>query len=224
MKNIRFYIDLITEGPQDRGNNMAIFLMGSPGSGKDYMAKLILGLENRITPSGLTEINLDRYVDPKLNAMTKAKTLPTDKAEYDKVVDQLHKKSWGPIQSLTDTQLALNKGLILNYTGSNRSAMMGIKNDLESKGYKTAALYVISSLEAAHARNKSRPRAISAEVLTDKWYDVNGNIQYFSGEFHPHFYQIVNDVDFEKGNPAAIKIKLQQVEDLRKKFNRFLQS
>ena len=81
------------------------------------------------------------------------------------------------------------------------------KQELESIGYDTYMVFVITSLDIAQKRNMNRPRKLPFEIVEKSWKEVQNNMSYFQGIFGGSNFLLVDNSKFLSEKEA------------RKKFN-----
>lgn len=128
----------------------AIFMLGSPGSGKSFIAKRVAA-----------EKNIKSIVDCDF--------WKTQHPEYDpKNPSKVHEWS----KKRADAELALliahDETFIYDGTGANAEALVQRINTAQAAGYKTEIVYVSCPLQKCIQRNATRERSVSEEMLREK--------------------------------------------------------
>ena len=201
--------DLLTEGVYDKGILKAVFMAGGPGSGKSYVASQIFGIPKNINVSvaGLKSVNSDTEFEALLRKFG-FETFGTGKLDIDKWPDEVFDAIAGgdeDSESMTVRKKAklLTKarkekymegrlGMIIDGTGHNYGKLATEKKQLEAIGYDCYMVFVNTSLEVAHERNKARARTLPENILTKSWEDVQANLGKFQGLFGSNFAVVDN--------------------------------
>ena len=177
-------IEDVTEGLHDKYNDRAIFMAGGPGSGKSYVAdKLFGGL-------GLKHVNSDimyEFLMKKQNMSMDPETIASPQGQETRA---RAKEITGRKRKL---YLTNRLGLIIDGTGRNFGNIQLTKDLLEESGYKTAMVFVNTSLEVALERNEARPRSIDPALVEKLWGDVQHNISKYQALFGPQFFTVVDN-------------------------------
>lgn len=162
------------EGVHDPAIFKAVFMAGSPGSGKSTIAKQLFA------GSGLKELNVDKFWDL-----------------YHKLGKE---KAYGRFRELTGKQKANwlegRLGLLVDGTARDLTAMKSIKTELETLGYDSAMIFVNTDLETALNRVLKRQEATGREVTPDfvkaSWHAVQQNLGSLQQMFGGNFFIIDN--------------------------------
>ena len=168
---------LINESIEDKGILKAVFMGGTPGSGKSYVLKKLT--------SG--------QIEPRIvNTDTWSEFLKVG-AEWNKYIEDTTKR-------LTKAQLGnyINSMLPLWIDGTSAKASNLFQREgiLKSVGYDTGMIWVSTSLETAKKRAKEREKRINRVVPDDYIEHVYKQSQalkkYYKSHFNP-FVEIKND-------------------------------
>lgn len=124
----------INEGPNDPHIFKAVFMAGSPGSGKSTVANHLFG------GTGLRTLNVDQF--------WKLYQQKNKRGDYDKFWD-LYSKKEKPL-------LRGKIGLLIDGTGKNPEIQQQLKNKLEEEGYDTIMVFVETDEETALRRSQTR--------------------------------------------------------------------
>jgi predicted kinase len=142
---------MLNEGIHDKGLFKAVFLMGSPGSGKSVTLSKIKGgdIEPRV-------VNVDKFT------------------EFLDIRDT--NRVYGRAKTLTTNQLALYVGaalpLFVDGTGHDVQRMKNRVRSLERLGYDVAYVFVNVSLETSLQRAAKRTRIVPPEVVEDYYNTI----------------------------------------------------
>ena len=212
---------LLTEGVFDKGILKAVFMAGGPGSGKSYVASQIFGIPKKInvSASGLKTVNSDTEFEFLLKKYGFA-TFGTGKLDIDKWPDEVFDMIAGGDEDSKDMTVRKKAklmtkdrkknymegrlGMIIDGTGHNYTKLKKEKQELESLGYDCYMVFVNTSLDVAHKRNKERERRLPEDILEKSWKDVQNNMGKFQGLFGKNFV-LVDNSKFLKPADAAKK-------------------
>ena len=225
---------LLTEGIFDKGILKAVFMAGGPGSGKSYVAGQIFGIPKKInvSVSGLKTVNSDTEFEFLLKKYGFA-TFGTGKLDIDKWPDEvfdmiaggdedsenmtLRKKAKLMTKDRRKKYMEGRLGMIIDGTGHDYSKLQKEKKELESMGYDCYMVFVNTSLEVAHQRNKERERRLPENILEKSWKDVQNNLGKFQGLFGSNF-AVVDNSKFLKPEDAQKKFGMI----VKKYINKFV--
>ena len=182
--------NLLTEGVHDKAIFKAVFLSGGPGSGKDYI------LDNTLAGHGLTEINSDKALEFLMDKNNLDKKMPESEKEARDLVR-------GKAKDITELRqkLALlgRNGLIINGTGDDPEKYAKIKKNLESIGYETSMIAVLTKDEVSAQRNIERGqrggRTVPENIRKEKWDAVSNARPMMAKLFGNNYKEIDNSMD-----------------------------
>ena len=213
---------LLTEGVFDKGILKAVFMAGGPGSGKTYVASQIFGIPHKninVSASGLKTVNSDTEFEFLLKKYGFA-TYGTGKLDIDKWPDEVFDMIAGgdeDSENMTVRKKAKlmtidrkkqymegRLGMIIDGTGHKYNKIDKEKKKLEALGYDTYMVFVNTSLDVAHKRNKERERRLPEKILEKSWRDVQNNLGKFQGLFGRNF-AVVDNSKFLKPEDAQKK-------------------
>lgn len=212
---------LLTEGVFDKGILKAVFMAGGPGSGKSYVAGELFGIPKKInvSMSGLKSVNSDTEFEFLLKKYG-FETFGTGKLDIDKWPDEVfdtiaggdedsenmtvRKKAKLMTRDRKNTYMQGRLGMIIDGTGHDFQKIKKEKKELESLGYDCYMVFVNTSLEVAHKRNKERARRLPEDILEKSWKDVQKNLGGFQSLFGSNFV-IVDNSKFLKPEEAMKK-------------------
>lgn len=173
----------LAEGVDDPGILKCVFMAGGPGSGKSYAVSALFGVDAKIQSSvstyGLKVVNSDRAFETLLrqNGIDPRDLgrLSTDPASWEHAMTIRDRA-----KQLTQTQQrgyeAGRLGLIVDGTGDDVAKMTTKVRHATAHGYDCFLVIVNTSLETALARNRSRERTLSDEMVTQSWQAVQHNL------------------------------------------------
>jgi adenylate kinase family enzyme len=174
----------LDEGVNDPNIFKAVFMAGSPGSGKTTVAnKLFAG-------TGMKSLNVDDFY----NFMRQLdKTTGDPEKDYASAWEKYRKRE----QNYLDGRL----GLIIDGTGKNPAIMQDVKNKLEGLGYETAMVFVNTTLETSLERAERRAkqagkdygRTIDPKFVKDTWIRVQKGLGQLQSIFGNRFFIIDNN-------------------------------
>lgn len=183
----------ILEGPHDQAIHKAVFMAGTPGSGKSYVA-------SKVAPNalGFRHINSDVAF---VHGLQKAAMRPT--------ADNISSPQGQAIRARAGTLTRAQKehaihgrlGLVIDGTGRKPDEIAQHKQHLEKLGYQTKMVYVNTSLETALKRNKERPRNLPDDMIKQVHAQTQDAMEKHKQLFGKDFHMINN----EDGRPAQMQ-------------------
>ena len=172
MKSFKQFLKefMLSEGRHDKTSFKAVFLCGSPGSGKSFVSNHILGNGK---PHGLKYINSDEgfefMLDKAYQQTGDERYLPqnlqyvADEPDVKGIRKRAKSITVDPT-NLTGSKYGLGikerLGLLIDGTGADKERIKQEKELLESLGYETFMIYVDIDYETAHKRNRQRVNEI----------------------------------------------------------------
>lgn len=174
----------LDEGVHDPHIFKAVFMAGSPGSGKSTIAnKLFKG-------SGLKPLNVDDYYN-YMRTTNKIKGNP----------EEDYPRAWEKYRVREKNYLDGRLGLIIDGTGKNTDKIRTLKHGLETLGYETAMIFINTTLEVSLSRAEyraSKPgkdfgRDIDPRFIEDTWKRTQRGLGELQGMFGQRFYIIDNN-------------------------------
>ena len=178
--------EYISEGVNDPAIFKAVFLAGGPGSGKSF----VVG-NTALQSQGLKLINSDDNFERLLD---KQGMLPTP----DNIYSPRGQGIRATAKAMTATQQVLavrgRLGLVIDGTGKNLAKIKTQNAKLKSLGYETAIVFVNTDEQTALQRNRSRPRQLPDQHVSQMWKGVQNNIGAFQQIFK-HNMIIVDNSD-----------------------------
>jgi predicted kinase len=196
---------ILTEGVDDPGILKCVFLAGGPGSGKSRVAGDLFGISKILSFSaaGFKLVNSDPAFE---NELRKSGIDPKDLGKIEKENPEL----WTAITEDPNGQRAKGKkitdkmksfyeagrlGMIIDGTGDDIGKIKEKKQHAESLGYDTYMVFVNTSLEVAHARNKKRDRVLPEDLVNTTWKACQHNLGGFQTLFSGNFRIVDNTPD-----------------------------
>lgn len=172
----------------------ALFLVGGPGSGKDFLLKQVL--DN----IGLMEMSAEKVLTFLSNTPSPTKKLA----------------SMGDLRQ----RLAVEQrqGIIVNGTADDAEKILRIKNLLEAVGYQTAMTFVTTTDESSRQRNVARGqrggRTVSESIRHDKWERSQHSLGMFTEAFGPNLFVFDNSSDLQDPHVSST-IKSAKEQELK---------
>jgi predicted kinase len=218
---------VIEEGVFDPGILKAIFTAGGPGSGKSFVADMLMGARSlekpyqkyfekntSYLPAGIKYVNSDNLFEKGLRKMG---INPKDLADIeslpgDELWDIIQGKDPESIRNIAKDQLAVQRafyesgrlGVLVDGTGREYEKIARQKEKMEKLGYDTAMVFVNTSEEVAQQRNAGRDRVLPEKTITDLWNAVQNNLKAYAQLFGNDFTIVMNDAP---GAPPESAIK-----------------
>jgi hypothetical protein len=219
--------EVIEEGVFDSGILKAIFTAGGPGSGKSFVADMLMGARSleppdhvryfekntSYLPSGIKYVNSDTLFERGLKKMGIS---PKDLADIeqlpsDELWDIIQGDDPESVRNIAKGQLAAKRaffesgrlGVLVDGTGRQYDKIARQKEKMEKLGYDTSMVFVNTSLDVAQQRNKSRDRVLPEETVEDLWNQVQENLKAYAQLFGNDFTIIMND---EPGPPPEAAV------------------
>ena len=190
-KIIQAYIDHkepkkeLTEGVNDPHIFKAVFMAGSPGSGKSHIARSLFG------GSGLKVVNSDQVLEYLMRIHNLDPKMPDEEhVERDIQRSRAKELTSKRRENYVDGRL----GLIIDGTGKEFSKIAKAKKELEDIGYETRMVFVSTDIKTAQERNMDRPeRSVPEHILKRGWGMAQANIVAFKKLFPGDFVKINNN-------------------------------
>ena len=180
MTRLKNYIqeELLSEGINDKGILKAVFLAGTPSSGKSYVISKIS--DGKIEPR---IVNTDKMLE-FLKAFEAERWLS--------VADVVKRTTKNQLSNYLNSMLPL----FIDGTSSKPSSLLRRNGILKSLGYDSAIIWVDTSLQTSLKRARKRFEDGGREVpdaVVKKIYDeLTGLKKYYASEFN-NFTEILND-------------------------------
>jgi hypothetical protein len=196
------------EGVNDKGIFKAVFLVGGPGSGKDYV------LKKTLDGHGLTEINSDKALE-----------YLSSKDSSDKK-DKVRSKA----KDITEVKQKLafdgRNGLIINGTGDDYEKIADIKKKLDAIGYESSMIMVNTADDVSANRNVERGqnggRAVPENVRKQKWQAVQESRPKLAKLFGDNYVEFDNSEDLRQSPPETVKAKTEEMDEIFKQIQKFI--
>ena len=186
---MKTFSEFLNEGVYDPSIFKAIFMGGSPGSGKSHVRSKVCG------GLGFTVLNTDDLVEYLL----KKYNLPADKTkadDYEKEMwDIARKKAIHKTFDRRDMLMQNRTGIILDGTAFFTDRIAKHKWRLEELGYDTLMVFVVTGRKTAHERNKQRERVLEPHVIDDYHDEQDDIIRAYKKLFGKNLIIIRNEGD-----------------------------
>jgi len=219
--------EVLKEGVFDPGILKAIFTAGGPGSGKSFVADMLMGARSlekpyqkyfeehtSYLPAGIKYVNSDNLFESGLRKMG---INPKDLADIeslpsDELWDIIQGKDPESIRNVAKGKLAIQRafyesgrlGVLVDGTGREYEKIARQKEKMEKLGYDTAMVFVNTSEEVAQQRNAGRDRVLPEKTITDLWNQVQNNMKAYAQLFGNNFTIVMND---KPGAPPDAAVK-----------------
>ena len=181
----------ISEGRNDPSIFHAVFMAGSPGAGKSYVAEQLalpgqLGYKEINSDTEFTRYMKDAFLDLSFN--------PDQKFQRDVTRSVAKRHS----QSKKRHAEAGRLGLVIDGTARDSGKIKRQKKELEAMGYECAMVYVSTSLEYAIQSDEMRgakgDRSLGPELITSMHKDVVKNVNIYKKMFGRLLFEVDNSV------------------------------
>ena len=196
------------EGVHDKGIFKAVFLVGGPGSGKDYV------LKKTLDGHGLTEINSDKALEHL-----------GGKDSSDKK-DKVHSRAKDIAEIKQKLAFDGRNGLIINGTGDDYEKIADIKKKLDALGYESSMIMVNTADDVSANRNVERGqkggRAVPENVRKQKWQAVQESRPKLAKLFGDNYVEFDNSEDLRQSPPETVKSKTEEMEQIFKQIQKFI--
>lgn len=162
----------IFEGRFDKYRFKAIFIIGTPASGKTEFYNYALRHKN------LKHLDSDKVM---MFLIKKYGGSPKDTSNYTKWQAEVKSK----LDMMSKMYKEGGLGLAIDGTGKDINNIKRIKNDVEKYGYETAMVYLKTPLKKAIEKSKDRERAVDVEYIKDTYKSLIDNIKEYKKIFSP---------------------------------------
>jgi len=196
------------EGVHDKGIFKAVFLVGGPGSGKDYV------LKKTLDGHGLTEINSDKALEHL-----------GGKDSSDKK-DKVRSRAKDVTEIKQKLAFDGRNGLIINGTGDDYEKIADIKKKLDAIGYESSMIMVNTADDVSANRNVERGqnggRAVPENVRKQKWQAVQESRPKLAKLFGDNYVEFDNSEDLRQSPPETVKAKTEEMDEIFKQIQKFI--
>jgi dephospho-CoA kinase len=174
----------------------AVFFIGSPGSGKSTMVRLIsMGL-------GFRNVDADFLFEKMMVARGLSLKMPDDERDER---DDLRSEAGELTFAMRELHADLGIGIAIDTPGSNRFMLGELKTMLEQAGYDCRMIYVKASLDTAMKRNALRHRSLPPDIVRNHWMGANANAEHYRRVFgEKDFFTIENEGDADTNSPHVL--------------------
>ena len=218
MINFKDFVQL-DEGVHDKGIFKAVFMAGSPGSGKDYV------MHKALAGHGLREINSDVAFE---HSMKKQGLNPKMPESEQPQRDLLRAKAKHTTDLKKKLSLEGRNGVIINGTGDDHHKIKAMKDHLEGLGYQTHMIFVHTDNKTSQERNVKRGqlggREVPENVRQEKWSAVHKAKSHYQDMFGSHFHEVDNSINMESASKEERADHLKKLSNLHKHFGKVVAS
>jgi len=169
------FTKVVDEGVNDPNIFKAIFMAGSPGSGKSTVAQSL------VKHTGLRFIDVDKFEDIYRKA--------------GKEID--YKRFYHLTQKQQTNYIDGRLGLLIDGSARHLGRIIKQKEELEKIGYSTAMIFVNTDLETAQDRVSRRfevtGRQVPTELVKSRWHEVQSNLGLLQSHFGNNFIIVDNN-------------------------------
>ncbi len=160
----------IVEGKFDQYTFKAVFIIGGPASGKTEFYNYALKNKN------LKHLDSDKIM---AFLIKKYGGSLQDTNNYSKWESEIKNK----LNMMSTMYKEGGLGLAIDGTGKNIQNIINLKRDVEKYGYKTAMIYIKTSLQDSIEKSKKRDRAVDLEYIKDTYRDLSKNVSEYRKMF-----------------------------------------
>ena len=220
-QGVKEEVEYLMEHVSDAGIFKAVFLAGTPGSGKDIV------LKKALQGHGMTEVNSE----VALNHLTDKEKLDGKMSETEQERRGAHSQKAKSLQDLRQ-RLAIHgrNGLVINSTHADHGHIKKIKDKLEKLGYDSKMVFVDASDNVSRNRNVERGqkggRMLPEKERAEKWRKAQDARVKLAKEFGgEHYHEFSNDEDLrQNANPEVAGQKTSELDDLHKTIKKWSQT
>lgn len=193
---------MLTEGVNEKGALKFVFLAGGPGTGKNYVASQLFGIQkgSSFGAQGMKLISFDAIFEQMLKKSgANLDVLDSPyKEDWDRYMNPANPKSlYSKCRQLVKAQLKAcikeGTGVIFDGTGQIVHSYTDKKYQAEDMGYDTFLLVVDAPLEVALERNATRARRLPDSVVGQIHRAVKRNKEDFAKIFGKNMMVVQND-------------------------------
>ena len=181
----------LNEGVYDKYIFKAIFLAGTPGSGKNFFLNKTLYSFKNMDPDAI------RMLLYKKKGMTADhyKQSPKERKTAD---EEIHPTTNKKTVKKEDITIKNRLPIIMNRTGSDFERTKKMKERLEALGYETKMIFISSGLDTSLERNNARDRRLDNEFVKATHKKVAANVGKFKDLFGSDFHVVDNATPADK--------------------------
>lgn len=192
---------LLIEGVHDRYTNKAIFIVGSGGSGKGFVAKKVTqGL-------GLKKVNSDDAFEFLMKQEKRALDMRDLDPEQEKAKDSIRLRAKELTKKRSKLYAHGKLGVVIDGTGKDYTNIEKQKRALEDHGYDCYMIFVNTRLATALARNEKRERRVVPALIAKSWDAAQDNIGKFADLFGEGNFSIFdNNEKMDSHDPRIVKL------------------
>lgn len=145
----------------------AIFMAGSPGSGKSYIADQV------ISGTGAKRLDIDTLVSSIAQLrQVRVQELPHD--EKNSLYKEIYTDKY---KNRLETFVNSKTNLLIDSTGRNVNRMKEMVDWLTEQGYECGLVFVWVGLETSLERNAKRERKEDPKFVEQTWHDAAKNLR-----------------------------------------------
>lgn len=175
---------MILEGKYDKNTFKAIFLAGTPASGKTEFYQYALKHKD------MKHLDADKVMMFLIN---KYGGDAKDTKNYSKFQKDVKNK----LKTMNKMYTKGGLGLVIDGTGKNIEMIEKLKKKLETYGYKTSMVFIKTPLDKAIKKAEKRKRAVDLEYIKDTYKSLSKNIFLYQKMFNP-FIEINSEEEYKE--------------------------
>lgn len=194
---MKTFKEFLNEGINDKGLYKAVFLGGTPGSGKSYVQKQVKDgtIEPRI-------VNTDKFIEFLANKrnIDIGPGFDKQKEEFKDLVTDSKQSTKNQLAGFINGMLPM----IIDGTSANLSNLLQRNGTLEFFGYDTAMVWVNTSLETSLKRAAKRARSVPEDFIRKVFAQMEKNKAFYRSKFST-FVEVDNN-DGELTDKLILKV------------------
>lgn len=160
----------IFEGKYDKNRFKAIFLAGTPASGKTEFYNAVLKNKDmkHLDSDKVMTFLVNKYGGDLGDTSNYSKFQKDVKAKLN-LMNKIYKQG--------------GLGMVIDGTGRDKDMILKLKKDLENFGYDTIMVYVKTPINKAIEKAKKRERGVDQEYIKQVYKDLSKNISTYKNNF-----------------------------------------
>lgn len=182
---------MILEGKHDKNKFKAVFLSGTPASGKTEFYDFALKHKDM------------KHLDADKVMMFLIKKYGGDAKDTDNYT-KFKKDVRNKLEMMNKMYTKGGLGLVIDGTGRDVNLIKKLKDQLEKYGYETAMIFIKTPLIKAIEKSKKRERAVDIDYIKDTYKQLGKNIPQYKNMFSP-FIEVNDTKEFREAEKKIDK-------------------